>query len=193
MQTISDSELDKLFSFDLDFPNLNLNDVFKNADNSDDGGERNINDSYIDPNEDKIILRQNRTNQFSSLCINVRSLVNPTSFAKFQCLAASLNFKPDVIAVNETWEKLCSTGQYKSWQGYRYISNARSISNVGGVAMYVKKNISYQLCSDLTIINENYFESLFLLWKLSLVKLYVTPFIDHQIIHLTLLMYLSKI
>ena len=36
-QTVRDSELDKLFSFDLDFPNLNptyLNDVFKNADDN---------------------------------------------------------------------------------------------------------------------------------------------------------------
>ena len=31
--------------------------------------------------------------------------------------------------------------------------------------MYVKKNISYQLCSDLTIMNEKYFESLFILLK----------------------------
>ena len=31
--------------------------------------------------------------------------------------------------------------------------------------MYVKKNISYQLCSDLTIMNEKYFESLLILLK----------------------------
>ena len=83
-QTVSDSELDKLFSFNLDFPNLNptyLNDVFKNADDNDD--EMNINDTYIDTNEAKVILKQNRTKQFSSLCVNARSLVNPTNFAKF--------------------------------------------------------------------------------------------------------------
>ena len=116
-QTVSDSELDKLFSFDLDFPNLNptyLNDVFKNADDNDD--ELNINDTYIDTNEAKVILRQNRTKQFSSLCVNARLLVNPTNFAKFQCLVAPLNFEPDVIAVNETWEKPGSSGQYKSLQ-----------------------------------------------------------------------------
>ena len=82
-----------------------------------------------------------------------------------QCLVASLNFEPDVIAVNETWEKPGSSGQCKSLQGYHYVSNARSISKGGGVAMYVKKNISYQLCSDLTIMNKNYFESLFILLK----------------------------
>ena len=71
----------------------------------------------------------------------------------------------------------------KTWQywsieifaGYHYVSNARSISKGGCVAMYVKKNISYQLCSDLTIMNEKYFdltimnekyfESLFILLK----------------------------
>ena len=56
--TVSDCELDKLFSFDLDFPNLkptHLNDVFKNADDNDD--ELNINDTYIDANEAKVILR----------------------------------------------------------------------------------------------------------------------------------------
>ena len=83
-QTVSDSEQDKLFSFDLDFSNLNpiyLNDVFKNADDND--NELNINDTYIDTNEAKVILRQNRTKQFSSLCVNARLLVNPTNFAKF--------------------------------------------------------------------------------------------------------------
>ena len=165
-QTVSDSELEKLFSFDHDFPNLNptyLNDAFKNADDNND--ELNINDTYIDTNEAKVILRQNRTKQFSSPYVNARSLVNPTNFAKFQCLVASLNFEPDVIAVNETLEKPGSTGQYKSLQGYHYVSNARSISKGGGVAMYVKKNISYQLCCDLTIMNEKYFESLFILLK----------------------------
>ena len=66
------------FSFDLDFPNLNptyLNDVFKNADDNDD--ELNIDDTYIDTNEAKVILGQNRTYQFSSLYVNARSLVNP--------------------------------------------------------------------------------------------------------------------
>ena len=41
----------------------------------------------------------------------------------------------------------------------------------GGVAMYVKKNISYQLCSDLTIMNEKYFESLFILLKVECCEL----------------------
>ena len=80
------------------------------------------------------------------MCKYVRSLVNPINFTKFQCLVASLNFESDVIAVNETGEKPCSTSQYKSLQRYYYISNARSISKAGGVATYVKKNISYHLC-----------------------------------------------
>ena len=72
-QTVSDSEPDTLFSFDLGFSNLNptyLTDVIKNFENNDDN-DLNINDSYRDTNEAKVTLRQNKSKQFSLLCVNV--------------------------------------------------------------------------------------------------------------------------
>ena len=38
------------------------------------------------------------------MCINVRSLVNSRNSNKFESLITVLANKPDVIAINETWE-----------------------------------------------------------------------------------------
>ena len=42
--------------------------------------------------------------RFSTLCINARSIVNPTNFSKIEGLIASLDHKPEVSGINETWE-----------------------------------------------------------------------------------------
>jgi len=109
-----------------------------------------------------------------------RSLISP----KFQALIASLNFEPDVIAINETWEKPYSTGQCKSLQGYVFISNPRLISKGGGVAMYIKRNITYQLYTELTVMNEMHFESIFVILKLDAVEV-VCGTIYRSLIHMS--------
>ena len=49
--------------------------------------------------------------QFSTLCINARSIVNPVNFTKIEGLITLLDYKPDVIGVTETWEQPNSFGQ----------------------------------------------------------------------------------
>ena len=73
----------------------------------------------------------------STLCINARSIVNPTNFSKMKGLIASLDHKPDVIGINETWEQPNSFGQYKCLPGYTFVSNGRMLQK-GGVGLYVK-------------------------------------------------------
>ena len=48
--------------------------------------------------------------QFSTLCINALSIVNPVNFTKIEGLITLLDYKPDVIGVTETWEQPNSFG-----------------------------------------------------------------------------------
>ena len=93
------------------------------------------------------------------MCINVKSLVNSRNFNKFESLVTVLANKPDIIAINQTWEKHDSFGVYRNLSGYTYISNPRLKSKGGGVGLYIKNKLVFSLNSDLTIMNEKYFES----------------------------------
>jgi len=107
------------------------------------------------------VLLKNKN--LSSICIiNVPSLLNSANLNKFQSFVAALNFQPDVNAINETWEKPFCMGQHKNLSGYGYISNPRVVNKGGGEVMYIKSNINYQMCNDLTIMNEKHFEYLFM-------------------------------
>ena len=97
------------------------------------------NDSYLSSNEAAILLKNSSENNFSSICINMRSLINPNNFTTFECLISALDFSPHIIAVNETWEKPNSTGQYKNLKNYIYLSNPHKNNKGGGVALYIKK------------------------------------------------------
>ena len=61
----------------------------------------------------------------SSICINVRSLVNPINYTKFEGLIAILSYKPDVIGITETWESTSSSGHFKILPGYIFVFNPR--------------------------------------------------------------------
>ena len=99
---------------------------------------------------------------FSSLCINIRSLMNPKNFAKFESLISVLQFKPHIIAINEIWEKPNTSGQHQTLDNYIYFSNPRQQNKGGGVAMYIKKNLIFDFCPDLCIMEEKIFESFFI-------------------------------
>ena len=58
----------------------------------------------------------------------------------FESWIQSLKFLPDIIAINETWEKKSSLGQFRNLQYYDYISNFRPNLTGGGVALYINKN-----------------------------------------------------
>ena len=94
----------------------------------------------------------------------MRSLINPNNFTKFECLISALDSSPHIIAVNETWEKPNSTGQYKNLKNYVYLSNPRKNNKGGRVAlyMYIKKNLIFDIRSDLNIMDEKIFGSIFI-------------------------------
>ena len=52
-----------------------------------------------------------------------------------------LDVLPQVININETWEKPTSFGSYKNLAGYNYISNYRRMNTGGGVGMYIKQDM----------------------------------------------------
>ena len=59
--------------------------------------------------------RSHSTN-FTSVCLNVRSIVNKEHYNLFESWIQSLKFLPDIIAINETWEKKSSFGQFRNLQ-----------------------------------------------------------------------------
>ena len=99
---------------------------------------------------------------FSSICVNVRSLVNPINYTKFKGLIATLGYMPDVIGITETWESTSSSGHFKILPGYIFVSNPRKKYKGGGVAFYVKQDLKFQILTDLMIMEEKIFESIFI-------------------------------
>ena len=119
------------------------------------------NESYIST-KDAALLLKNLKNFFSTLSINIRSPLNPNNFNKLECLLSVLEINPHVVAVNETWKKPNTIGQHQKLNDYIYLSNPRQQQKRGGVAMYMKKNFIFDTCSDLCIMDEKNFESIFI-------------------------------
>ena len=92
-------------------------------------------DTYFSVQQANALLHSRYSNEdsFSTICVNVRSLINPHNFSKFESLISGLDFQPHLIAVNETWEKPHTIGQHKNLNGYVYISNPRVVSRGGGL------------------------------------------------------------
>ena len=88
-------------------------------------------------------------------------MINPHNFSKFESLISGLDFQPHLIAVNETWEKPHTISQHKNLNGYVYISNPRVVSRGGRVVMYIKQNLIFAPCPELSLMHEKSFESLF--------------------------------
>ena len=120
-------------------------------------------DTYFSVQQANALLNSRYSNEdsFSTICVNVRSLINPHNFSKFESLISGLDFQPHLIAVNETWEKPHTIGRHKSLNGCMYISNLRVVSRDGGVGMYIKQNLIFAPCPELSLMHEKSFESLF--------------------------------
>ena len=172
---LNDAEFSGLFPLDTQHqPNLTilnpdkLNDVFSEVNcqglDSDFDDELNLDciDQYLQADNIEILTQNNGTNNcFMTMCVNMRSIANPLNFSKLEALIFSLPAKPTVIAINETWIKSNQTGHYNNLEGYTFISNSRIKNKGGGVGLYIKNNINFNLRSDLTIMKEKIFESLF--------------------------------
>ena len=102
-------------------------------------------DSYFSVQQANALLNSKYSNEdsFSTICVNVRSLMNPHNFSKFESFISGLDFQPHLIAVNETWEKPHTISQHKNLNEYGYISNPRVVSRGGGDGMYIKQNLIF--------------------------------------------------
>ena len=176
---LSNKELKEEFTTHFEINSLWLNEMFvdpEHVNNCDmDSGrddEININllkDVYISAEEvnsyfvnDNLQETSSNNYQFSTLCINARSIVNPVNFTKSEGLITLLDYKPDVIGVTETWEQPNSFGQYKCLPGYTFVSNGRINHRGGGVGMYVKNSLNFYVCNDQSVMDEKIFESIFI-------------------------------
>ena len=59
--------------------------------------------------------------------VNVRSLVNPSNFFKFEGLTSSLSFKSDIICMTEISIQSFTSGKYRNLSGYKFVSNCTKI------------------------------------------------------------------
>ena len=98
---------------------------------------------------------------FTSLCVNVRSLQNIENLTRFQALVASLSVKPNIIAVNGTWLMDTDFGPHLQIPDYTFIHNHRTVGSGGGVGLYIHKTLPYSLTNDLSVMNNKIFESIF--------------------------------
>ena len=70
--------------------------------------------------------------------------------------------QPSILAITETWLKENQTGPHTNLYNYTFVSNSRSQSRGGGVGLYVNCSLNFTMRSDLTIMHEKIFESLFI-------------------------------
>ena len=74
----------------------------------------------------------------------------------------SINIQPSILAITETWLKENQTGPRTNLCDYTFVSNLRSQSRGGGVGLYVNCSLNFTKRSDLSIMHEKIFESLFI-------------------------------
>ena len=176
---LSNKELKKEFTTNFEINSLWLNEMFADPEHvnncdMDPGSDDEINinllkDVYISAEEvnsyfvnDNLQETSSNNYQFSTLCINARSIVNPVNFTRIEGLITLLDYKPDVIGVTKTWEQPNSFGQYKCLPGYTFVSNGRINHRGGGVGMYVKNSLNFYVCNDLSVMDKKIFESIFI-------------------------------
>ena len=131
--SIDDTELLEIFKSKIPLNASIFNQLFTDTiepkNNMDNFISANIqNELYVSAEEANLLMENSSNCQiqpFSSICVNVRSLLNPINYTKFEGLIASLGYKPDVVGITETWESTSSSGHFKILPGYIFVSNPR--------------------------------------------------------------------
>ena len=126
-----------------------------------------ISDKYYDaekiPFNDFESTSDNKiSDKFSSIGINIRSLANTKNFAKLQTFVESLCFSPSVIAINETYLRDNDPSPHCNLKNYVFVSNCRKSHKGGGVGLYIRDSINFEVRDDLTVMDDKVFESLFI-------------------------------
>ena len=121
------------------------------------------NEQYLESCEIKNLFFNNSfKNIFSSLALNIRSIENPLNFGKLEALILSMQCKPDVISICETWIRPTHSVPYNNLYGYKFVSNSCKACLGGGVAFYVKNSFQFNVINELFVMDEKIFESLFI-------------------------------
>ncbi|KAJ8049171.1 hypothetical protein HOLleu_01792 [Holothuria leucospilota] len=76
-----------------------------------------------------------------------------------------LDLSFDLIGITETWLKRDSCSGLFLIPGYNFVHTPRSIRIVGGVGIYVKNTLKFEILSELSIFEEGLFESIFIQFK----------------------------
>jgi exonuclease III len=101
-------------------------------------------------------------NKLSLLSLNIQSL--PAKFEAFKELIMDLTLKnctPDVICLQETWNVI--DANLFALPGYQpLLFTNRSSSQGGGVGIYLKSGLSYNVLKDKSIFIDKLYESLFI-------------------------------
>ena len=150
------------------FAHLNNNDTFSNSlndsfSNCDSDSFSDIKDQYICCKNSAYLLpnKVDKDSNFTVLSLNIRSLNNQNNFMKLESLISALPIKPCLIAITETWLKPDQSGPFANLPGYYFISNPRIKHKGGGLGFFIQNNLTYSLRSDLNLMKEKIFESLF--------------------------------
>ena len=97
-------------------------------------------------------------NVFSLCHINIRSM--KANLTSFEICLQNLEFEFSVIGITETWLTDSNSDLYNI-NGFNFVETHRTGRSGGGVGIFLRNNILYQIRSDLTLNNE-FSESIFI-------------------------------
>ena len=97
-------------------------------------------------------------NVFSLCHINIRSM--KANLTSFEICLQNLEFEFSVIGITETWLTDSNSDLYNI-NGFNFVETHRTGRSGGGVGIFLRNNILYQIRSDLTLNNE-FIESIFI-------------------------------
>ena len=92
----------------------------------------------------------NEFNSFSFLHLNIRSI--PRNFHSFENFVQCLKHRFSILGISETWHNP-NTCDLFPLEGYQCVHSYRYNRKGGGVTMYIKDNIQFNLRQDLEIRN----------------------------------------
>ena len=122
----------------------------------------NINSKYYDIESIPQSIPTNSQFRYKTVHLNIRSL--PDKHSKLKLFVQRLkdsHLSVDFILLCETFLTAINSNMYQI-PGYKFIHKSRSQSTRGGVAMYIREDIQFKLRDDLSLFNENEFESIFI-------------------------------
>ena len=96
--------------------------------------------------------------KFTVMSINIQSL--PAKFSDFTETVNEFSIGPDIICLQETWQ--VPDNSFFPLQNYHtLVTNLRNNARGGGVGIYVKSNLSFNVLNQYSLFSERIFESLF--------------------------------